>query len=84
MRNIILGILGIVITIWAFNVVKYNQLQDRFQRASEEHERLVSIITKQEIMLDSLNTVYENLGEKKLVIDTPGGVETIFIKDKDN
>ena len=84
MKNIILGILGIVITIWAFNFVKYNQLQDRFQKASEEHERLVSIITKQERMLDSLNIVYKNLGEKKLVIDTPGGVETIFIKDKDN
>jgi len=61
MRNIIVGILGIIIVIWGYNQIKLNQLQERYDNALQEHEMLLEIDSLNQIKIDSLENIYHEL-----------------------
>ena len=57
---IFLGI-SFLFLIWLFNILYYNQLLERFDKAMEEHIILLEIDSINKIKLDSLRKVYKEL-----------------------
>tara|TARA_R100000995_G_C3445832_1_gene105614 strand:+ start:221 stop:841 length:621 start_codon:yes stop_codon:yes gene_type:complete len=45
--------------IWLFNFAKLNQLEDRYDKALKEHNKLLNQIEKDSIMIDSLETILD-------------------------
>ena len=57
-RNpIFLGI-TLIFLVWLFNQLYYNQLQERYDNALQEHERLLEQNKIDSLLIDSLENIY--------------------------
>ena len=77
-----LGFFGII---WLFNFSKLNQLEDRYDNALEEHNRLIKQIERDSIIIDSLQNIYYELVDTveyesidTTIIDWSWGREEIY------
>ena len=56
-KNIILGLLALVFINWIFNISKISKLEKRYDKALEEHKRLVKEDSLNQITIDSLEII---------------------------
>ena len=84
-RNpIFLGI-TLIFLVWLFNQLYYNQLQERYDNALQEHERLLEQNKIDSLLIDSLENIYYELIDTveyesidNTVITWPWGREEIY------
>ena len=75
-RNPIFLGLALIFLVWLFNKLYYNQLLERYDKALEEHERLLELDSLQQIKLDSLQNVFDELNK---IDDNVEEIDTIVI-----
>ena len=86
-RNPIFLGLALIFLVWLFNKLYYNQLLERYDKALEEHERLLELDSLQQIKLDSLQNVFDELNKiddnveeiDTIVMEYPWGREEIYL-----
>ena len=70
--------LALIFLVWLFNHLYYKQLQERYDEALEEHERLLETDSLNQITLDSLENIFEELSkEKNELLNNIESIDTI-------
>ena len=68
-KNFLLFAIFFFAIIWLFNYLKLHQLQDRYDKAIQEHERLLEEISNDSCKIDSLQYVVDSLTTRYLKLE---------------